>query len=713
MRKLAIPAVVLLVAFATVPAAQQQPPPTFRSGVQLIEVDARVFDKEGKFVADLTKDDFEVIEDGVTQVVDAVFLVSGPGGLVAADTPAAPAAAGAAAAAPVAPQIWIFFFDLNHLTSGVGFERARDAVARFVEQGFREGDLAGIIAGDGMVNNRLTSVRDEILAAVKQVKPRADARAAMTEITRQWPRFIDEEEIIRVSRNERDVIDRVINRACADDPSYCERDPRAPETEVMMKGQRLQQEMHRRTAATLTSLNALASGLARVPGPKTVVMLSAGFVSMDVESTVRSVVGQTARAGGRVYAIDVRGLDRSGGSDIIDRTGFAEDPAGTLANEVPKFDMAADGMNSLAIDTGGMMIRNENNISRGLDRIAEDAGTYYVLAYQPANTNFDGKYRPIEVRVKRAGLRVRARKGYLALEPSRMTIPRPITAPPLAPEPDGPAPSPPFEPPAPPEWPTAIPGLPALPAASRPAATATRGVRTGAAGSAAEPGVLRMRPDAGKRIRELSGGETSSATALAAAGWAAYQHGDIEEAIGPLSEAARQPDVRPWVLYALGLSQGALGQPREAIVTWERVRQAAPEFAPVYIDLAATHASLSDLTQALAVLRDAEQRWPRDPEVLNAIGVVHFRRGALDEAIDAFTKAAVAAPDDALAHLNLGRAYELRFTRSRRYVTSQRRWVVDEGDRRKAAEHYQHYVRIGGPYVNAATDGLQRLEWSK
>jgi Ca-activated chloride channel homolog len=75
-----------------------------------------------------------------------------------------------------------------------------------------------------------------------------------------------------------------------------------------------------------------------------------------------------------------------------------------------------------------MMIRNENNIGRALDTIAADTGQYYVLAYQPANANFDGKYRPIEVRVKRPGVNVRARRGYLALEPTKMLLPQPITS---------------------------------------------------------------------------------------------------------------------------------------------------------------------------------------------------------------------------------------------------------------------------------------------
>jgi VWFA-related protein len=706
MRKLVIPTILLLAAAAGAPAAQQtppapaqQPPPKFRSGVQLIEVDARVFDKDGKFITDLTKDDFEVLEDGAPQRIDAMYLVTGPGA-GAPVTPAAPAVPGAPdripePPAPVAPQTWVFYFDLNHLTPGTGFDRAKKAVEDFIALRFKDGDLAGILAGEKMVGNRLTSVRKELLNGLKEVKPRSDRRNFMNELTQDWPRFLDEEEAIRVARNQQDVVDRVIKRACVDDPSSCEK---LDEPAVRSKGTRFQQDIHRASMQTLTSINALASGLSKILGPKTVVLLSDGMVVQDIETTLRSVVGQTARAGARIYAIDVRGLNRAGNAGIIDqRYSYEPEAAGV------RFDGLADGTNSLAIDTGGLMIRNENNIGRALDRIADDAGRYYVLAYQPANTNFDGKYRAIHVRVKREGLRVRARKGYLALEPSRMTRPQPITAP----EPEV-SPAPPFGSPSPPEWPAAVPGLPVR----LPAPPPVMGTRT-AAESAAVPGALRMRPDAERRVRELSAGDPASADKLGAEGWAAYQRGDLEAAIGPLTQAAAQPGVRPWVLYALGLSQGALGHPREAIATWERVRAAVPEFEPVYIDLAATHASLSDLTSALAVLRDAEQRWPNDPEVHNAIGVIHFRRGALDEAIAAFTKATVATPEDALAYLNLGRAYELRFARSRRYVTSQRRWVVDEDDRRKGIQNYQAYIRIGGPYVQAANDGLQRLEWSK
>jgi VWFA-related protein len=73
-----------------------------------------------------------------------------------------------------------------------------------------------------------------------------------------------------------------------------------------------------------------------------------------------------------------------------------------------------------------MMIRNENNIGRALETIAADANRYYVIGFQPSNSSWDGKFRAVQVRLKREGLSVRARKGYLALDPSRMTVPQPI-----------------------------------------------------------------------------------------------------------------------------------------------------------------------------------------------------------------------------------------------------------------------------------------------
>jgi len=676
------------------PPAQTSPAPTFRSSVQVIEVDVRVFDKAGRFVPGLTRDDFEVVEEGAAQRVDAMYLVesTSPANAPAAADPATGPPTPAPPATPAAPQTWIFVFDLNHLTPGGGFDRARKAVEEFIAGRFKDGDLAGILAGDRMVNNRLTSVRAELLDAVRQVKPRSDSRTRLLELTRDWPRFMNEDEAIRVARAENDVIQRVKMRACTDDPDYCRMGD--PEPEIRGKGQRLQQEAHRATQLTLFSLNALASGLSRIPGPKTVVFLSDGFVVQEIETSLRAVVGQMARAGARVYAIDVRGLNRNAPGGSLEQL-QAEDPAGA----VTKFDSLADGPNSLAIDTGGMMIRNENNIGRALIRIADDAGRYYVLAYRPANPNFDGKFRAIQVRVKRDGLRVRARRGYLALEPARMTIPQAVKPPidaalEVRPDESKKAPA---DPPA----------KPATEVASAATGTVT------ASSPTAPARAVRLRPDSEERMKALSSRDLAPATDLARSGWEAYQRGDVETALSAFAKAAAQPDVRPWVLYALGMSQAALGRGANAIASWERVRQAMPDFEPVCMDLADTYAQMSDLTRALGVLRDAETLWPKSADVQSAIGVIHVRREALDEGISALAKATDLAPDDPLMHLNLGRAYHLRFVRGRRYVTSQRRWVAPDGDRQKATQAFQQCITLGGPYAQQARDALSLLEWSK
>ncbi len=156
-----------------------------------------------------------------------------------------------------------------------------------------------------------------------------------------------------------------------------------------------------------------------------------------------------------------------------------------------------------------------------------------------------------------------------------------------------------------------------------------------------------------------------------------------------------------------------MGKHADAAATWERVKKAAPEFSAVYIDLADAYLQQSDSARALQVLREGSARWPSDPEFHNAIGVIHVRRGALDDGIDAFNRAAVVAPDEPLAYFNLGRAYQLRFSRDTRYVASQRRWIAPDGDRQKAIEFYQMYLKLGGPYATQAADAIRTLEWAK
>jgi len=396
--------------------------PTFRASTQLVEVDVRVFDAEGRFVDDLTMDDFEVFERDARQPLRGVYFVAPAPGAPERAAPliswrGAPAALTAAPPVGAVRQTWIFAFDLNHLPPGGGFDRARTAVLSFLRDRFRDGDLGGVLAGGTMVGNRLTSVRAELEAAITSLKTNPDSRTRTIELTREFPRILDDSEALAIASGNTDALQRATVRACAEDAQLCQN------ADMMLreKAQRFRALMQRSSLDSLNTLTALANGLARVPGPKTVVLLSEGFVTQELESALRSTVGQTTRAGARIYAIDVRGLNRGRSADIGDRAAV-EDTAGAPA----RFDLTLDAPNSLAVDTGGLFLQHRNNLSEALTLVERDTSQYYVLAYEPQGLTLDGSFHAIDVRVKRPGVKVRARRGYLALPSSSLLTPAPI-----------------------------------------------------------------------------------------------------------------------------------------------------------------------------------------------------------------------------------------------------------------------------------------------
>jgi tetratricopeptide (TPR) repeat protein len=192
-------------------------------------------------------------------------------------------------------------------------------------------------------------------------------------------------------------------------------------------------------------------------------------------------------------------------------------------------------------------------------------------------------------------------------------------------------------------------------------------------------------------------------------GWSHYQRGDLEGAAKAFAIAAADPAAHPWVHYAYGLTQYGLGQFSSAVAQWEQVRKSSPDFEPVYLDLADGYVRTGDKQRALKTLRLAEARWPKDPEIHNAVGVIQVTMGVLDEAVKSFQQAVDVAPDDGLGYFNLAKALELRYFNSRRYVSGT--WTANESDREKAITAYQRYLKIGGPFADSATTELQRLQY--
>jgi len=190
----------------------------------------------------------------------------------------------------------------------------------------------------------------------------------------------------------------------------------------------------------LAALAAIAEGLRPIPGKKTVVMFSQGFVAPEaLDWQVQSTVDTANRANVAVYIIDSTGL--TGGVP----TSGALVPASPLAGISAAVDVEhriragagesvfdisrQEGLNRqhdllyrISEDTGGRFLKNTNDIAGGLERIDAEIRSRYTLAYRSSDPNFDGSFRKVKIEVRRPDTAVFTRAGYYAI-PSSQIIP--------------------------------------------------------------------------------------------------------------------------------------------------------------------------------------------------------------------------------------------------------------------------------------------------
>ncbi|HEY1910136.1 MAG TPA: VWA domain-containing protein [Vicinamibacterales bacterium] len=679
----------------------QPPGPSFKAATDLVEVDVIVSDKSGHFVSDLSMEDFELRDEGHPQQLQQLYLRlttsnAWAGGREAtADRAPAPIAGATTGlpAPPRQPDLFMVVFDDAHMTSSA-FQKTQAAALNLFTRQLHAGDFGGVVANGHIVNNRVTSDRDELIKAVKSARPNHSKNMRAFEEA-QWPRLTETEAVQIVVNGQQDVLGNAITRACADDRTQCVAGDAAGA--VAAKANQLAESVRAESAQTLQLLDTLLIGLGKFDGRKTVVLLTEGFLADDSWSLVKDAVSLAARVNARIYTLDARGATR--GLVSVDQK-MASD---NMMRVLEQMDMGADSVNSLAVDTGGFVVRNTNMFDRAIAKIMDDATNYYVLGYTPTATP-DGKFHKISVTVKRPGVTVRARRGYTAAPRAAGTL-RAGAAPAARPSAGGsePWPEPAAGSPAEPVAPLDSPELPAPPVALGSAHLENETANINPASA------VRWRPDADKHIDLLL--PNPSADKAASDGWDAYQRGDVVGARMALSVAVTSPSAEPWTHYMLGQADYALREYREAVTEWEKVRAMATGFEPVYFDLVDGYVQLKEPDKAIRLLRDGALRWPKDPDMFNALGVVQTSHGALDDAIGSFRKGIEANPSESTSYFNLGKAMELRYFARRRFYEPTKRWIANEQDRRDAIENYRRYLASGGPYSQQAREGLARLEW--
>jgi VWFA-related protein len=648
----------------TVSAHQQ---PVFRGGTDLVEIDVVVRAADGRFVDDLSPDDFSLIDDSESQTIQQLYL----------HTPNS-----ARSLSPAPPgRIFVLLFDDAHLSSAA-FRRSRTAAESLISRRFRPGDVGAILNAQTSKDARLTSHPKELLDRLRQLRSNSTAASGIVEASR-WPRMTESDAIAITANTNTVALEAVVRRACAEDPTQCDAAPDA----VRSKAHQLAVESRANAAGTIHLIAQALRGMAGVDGRKAILLMSEGFMAEDNWLMVRDLIGLASQVNARIYWLDARGMDSSSRSSL--------EPAGPSSGvqSVEPLNVGRNSLDSMAAMTGGFAVRNANQLERAVDRVADDADSYYVLAYRPS-TPRDGKFHPVQVTVKRHGVTAHARRGYIA----GLVAAVPSAASPEGTPADTAAARSRAEPSKPTETAMEIPTVTDLQLTARsitPPAEATVN--------------LHLRPHATENVRRLAPSTLEDQDA--AEGWQAFQRGDLTSAFARLGVAASRREAHVWVYYTLGISAYALTRYRDASDAWERVREAAADFEPVYFDLIDAYLQQRELDRAVQVARAAIDRWPQDAELYQALGVVQTVRGSLDDAVKSFQSALSLAPSDPNTYFNVAKVMELRYFKSRRYVDQLRRWVSNEKDRSAAIENYRRHLELHGMYADAANAGLRRLEW--
>jgi len=408
----------LLVAFAVAVAAiQQQPPPqrppVFRAGSHYVRVDAYPTGKDGKIIEGLTREDFEISEDGAPQAIENLEFVTAETWTPEAERKD-PRSQEESWDLAGDPRYRVFVIVIDRAAYDMrGMLVLRQPLHDFIDRNLGPRDLFAVLDTDEAWETMVLG----------QTTTAADAKIDK-ERWRESPEF-DE----RLEPYYACGLSSLIGRKHDDD------------TYTLLEGlvsslSLVRQE--RKSIVFVTEGLSQAGPIAVPPGGGGLPVPPIGrlqkfaalqafcaaerqrLAMIDFAARFRDLL-TAARAGNvAFYPVSPSGLQA---------IGFTEQGAANLA----AFRLQTgkqDWLRTLASETDGIAVVNTNNLAAGMGQIAADLRSYYVLGYYTTNTKWDGKVRSIKVRLKPKLDTIRARRQYRGPTEAEITA---LSAPPAPP----------------------------------------------------------------------------------------------------------------------------------------------------------------------------------------------------------------------------------------------------------------------------------------
>lgn len=423
---------ILILCVAAFAAAQTEEAPegdfTFRVETKLVQIEVRATGKDGKPVSDLTSADFILEENGKQQKIATFEYVGTPDSASVVDAPPTadrasdekePAADGAR---PVAPaRIFI-------VTEGQLAEQPflYPAIREFIEFQIPAGSLVSL------GQRPFTSNRDHLLETLDDMAAHPFGRK--DEESGDWLLGFFDQTAVELSRLERDRLNTVrelregslLSQSAGEEGSQIallnNHDSNHPNIEMRPPRIRaIDQRIRLLGRNKLRDYLGTIRRLGAYPGKKMVVLFRSGL-RLDNENIdlMEPISSEALRNRVSFYTIDSRGLE----TWIVNATmgvhpGRLMDDEGIQSTRVPitreirhRGQDSQQGLRTLAEHTGGRAIKNTNDLNDIFDAVVEDIYGYYLLGYYPQDDRQRGRFRRVEVRSNRQGVKVKTGRGY-------------------------------------------------------------------------------------------------------------------------------------------------------------------------------------------------------------------------------------------------------------------------------------------------------------
>lgn len=405
----------ILISLVSLVVPQDSKRDTVRLESRLVQLNAVVTNRLGEFVAGLRKDEFEILEDGAPQEI--AFFAEWSGRTNVSESSRSTSRAGGAKSSEAFPagfasptSTFILVIDDLHLDS-TDIQRIKDPVIQLLSRTFHPGDRVAIVttSGRNWPLAQLSGDFEGLASAIDRIGMlQSLQRPSFDRALTPFRAFLIDTE------GEDSEVAQLTRKELADDGNA------TAASMLWLLTQQVIQQSVAAAEALLKQLLQTIDSLRGVPGQKTLVLVSPGFVGrgsgFSSAESMEKMADAATRAGVVVHTINARGLvSFVPGGDASER-GTASGGAMVMLKSAlisRELQTTQYPLNDIAELTGGIALKNNNDLAGLMTHAIDDSSRGYSLAFYPSEEKVSRRFRKLRLVVRgRPDLVVRTRTGY-------------------------------------------------------------------------------------------------------------------------------------------------------------------------------------------------------------------------------------------------------------------------------------------------------------